>query len=78
MTAANTSCKIIPFPDVGGWSRIAKNYVDYMTSGDPRAAFYYLEHELNSSGVSATPGGLKRAIEREYRKRGFLRPIGFH
>jgi len=35
-----STAKIIQFPDVGLWSQIAKRYVDYMTLGDPRAAFF--------------------------------------
>lgn len=77
MTAAKKSAQIIQFPPVGLWSRIAKRYVDYMTSGDPRAAFFYLEYKLDDLKLSGHTVGLKKAIEAEYKRRGFSRPISF-
>jgi hypothetical protein len=77
MSAANAAAKIIQFPDVGLWSQIAKRYVDYMTSGDPRAAFYYLDYKLNDLKLSAHSTALEKAIQAEFKRRGFSRPISF-
>jgi len=71
------TCQIIPFPDVRLWAMIAKKYVDYMVSGDPRAAYYFLEYELNMFKLSKIPAALKNFIRREYRKRGFAAPLTF-
>ena len=71
------TCQIIPFPDVRMWEMIAKKYVDYMVSGDPRAAFYFLEYELSLFKLSKTPTGLKNYIRREYKKRGCTSPVRF-
>ncbi len=71
------SCQIIPFPDVRLWEMVAKKYVDYMISGDPRAAYYFLEYELSMYQLSKTPTALKNSIRREYKKRGFSAPLRF-
>lgn len=75
-TGANT-CQIIQFPSLSLWLRIAKKYVDYMILGDPRAAFYYMDYEINLLKLSEVPSVLQKAIDQEYKKRGFSRPPHF-
>ncbi|QFY41359.1 hypothetical protein F6R98_00920 [Candidatus Methylospira mobilis] len=78
MSIPSRPCQIIPFPDVRLWSRIAKRYVEYYVAGDPRAACYYLASELDCQKLSRSPAGLKQAIVKEYRKRGFPGEIVYH
>jgi hypothetical protein len=77
METVESSARIIPFPDPKRWSAIAKIYIDYLTLGDPRAAFFYLEYQLTALNLKEVPTVLKREIEREYRKRGFRGPVYF-
>lgn len=77
MKKARSTAKVIPFPDIGLWSVIAKKYVDNVVYGDPRAAFYYLEYQLDVLRLSKPPPALKIAIEKEYRRRGFRGPVRF-
>jgi hypothetical protein len=78
MRTQSKTCQIIPFPDIRLWSRIAKRYVDYFVTSDPRAACYYLAGELDCRKLSRPPAGLKLAIIKEYRKRGFPGEILFY
>ncbi len=71
------TCKIIPFPDVRLWAMVAEKYVDYMVSGDPRAASYFLEYELKMFKLSKAPVALKNFIRREFKKRGITAPASF-
>lgn len=77
MNAAVDTCRIIPFPNLSLWRRVAKKYVDYMSLGDPRAAFYYLDYEIDLLKLAEVPGVLQKAIDQEYLKRGFSRPPQF-
>jgi hypothetical protein len=77
MERARSAGKIVPFPGPERWAAIARGYVDHMTQGDPRAAFYYLEYELSGAGLSRPPPALAVAIEREYARRGFRGPVRF-
>lgn len=70
-----STAKIIPFPDSRRWPTIARRYVDNMTLGDPRAAFFYLEHQLSALHLSRPPAALRTAVEKEFRKRGFRGPF---
>lgn len=77
MDAVADTCQILQFPAAGLWSRIARKYVDYMTQGDPRAAYYYMEYEIKVLQLSEVPSALQKTIEQEYKKRGFSRPPQF-
>jgi hypothetical protein len=77
METAPSGGKVVPFPDPGRWTAIARKYVDNMTRGDPRAAFYYLDYELSVLKLSKAPPALNSAIDREYRRRGFRGPLRF-
>lgn len=77
METVTETCKIIDFPSASLWLRIARKYVDHMVGGDPRAAFYYLDYQINLLKLSAVPSVLQKAIEQEYKKRGFSRPPQF-
>jgi hypothetical protein len=77
MERVQTTCKIIPFPEAKRWFEVARKYVDSITRGDPRAAFYYLEFELEALKLSKPPPALKIAIEKEYQRRGFRGPVRF-
>jgi hypothetical protein len=77
MDRARAMGQVIPFPEPGRWSAIAAKYVDNMTRGDPRAAFYYLDYELAALKLSRPPPALQSAIDREYRRRGFRGPVRF-
>ncbi len=73
-----TTCRVIRFPDVRLWSQVARKYVDYMLTGDPRAAFYYLDYELMVFRLSEMPPALRQAIDKEYQRRGITKPVLFH
>ncbi|MGX2038904.1 hypothetical protein ACWJKU_02055 [Methylocaldum sp. MU1018] len=77
MNTTRSTAQIIPFPDTKRWPAIAKTYIDNLTLGDPRAAFFYLEYQLIALELSEIPTALKREIEREYRRRGFQGPVYF-
>ena len=77
MTTQPTGCRIFPFPETRRWSGIAQKFVDYALRGDPRAAYFYLEYELSQLKVSRLPTGLKKEIEKEFKKRGFSGQIPF-
>ena len=77
MEQARALGQLIPFPARGRWAAMARKYVDHMTGGDPRAAFYYLEYELDALRLSKPPPALNSAIKKEYRRRGFRAPPSF-
>jgi len=77
METVESTAQIIPFPDPKRWPAIARIYIDYLTLGDPRAAFFYLEYQLTALNLREIPAGLKNEIEREYRRRGFRGPVYF-
>lgn len=69
--------QVVPFPAVEVWSRIAAKYVEYVLGGDPRAACFYLEHELHVLRLARFPGALREAIRKEYARRGIRGDIHF-
>jgi hypothetical protein len=75
MNETRKTARIIPLPDGRCWSLIARKYVDHMLSEDPRAAFFYLEHQLDVLKLSKPPPALQAAVDQEYRKRGFRNPV---
>jgi hypothetical protein len=77
METVESTAQIIPFPDPKRWLAIARTYIDYLTMGDPRAAFFYLEYQLTTLNLREIPSVLKGEIEREYRRRGFRGPVYF-
>jgi hypothetical protein len=74
----NQTTNVVPLPDAETWSLIAKKYLDYLLTGDPRAACYYLEHRLAVLKLSHPPKGLQQAIHEEQKRRGFTGQILFH
>lgn len=77
MTTTPPPCEVLLFPEARRWSCIARKYVDYSLTGDPRAANFYLEHELAMLKVSRLPADLKKEIDKEFKRRGFSGQIRF-
>ncbi|HYE36363.1 hypothetical protein [Methylocaldum sp.] len=77
METVESTAQIIQFPDPRRWSMIARTYIDNLTLGDPRAAFFYLEYQLTALKLTGIPTVLKGEIEREYKRRGFQGPVYF-
>lgn len=70
--------RVIPFPSITTWSRVAHQYVEYVLRGNPQAVCYYLEHQLSILKLTKFPAALRAAIDREHKKRGIGVEPCFH